>query len=133
MKSVNLRNVLLLGHGGTGKTSIAEALLYTSKAIDRMGKIPDGNTTLDYDPEEIKRQYSISLAFAPVDLNESAAIDEWSFDIGVACKYLSQDGVIKLAEAGGIKFEENMTPAEKLTMMQNLIGEKSALQDVLSF
>ena len=65
------------------------------------------------------------LAFAPVDLNESAAMDEWSFDIGVACKYLSQDGVIKLAEAGGIKFEQNMTPAEKLTMMQNLIGEKS--------
>ena len=71
MKSVNLRNVLLLGHGGTGKTSIAEAVLYTSKAIDRMGKIPDGNTTLDYDPEEIKRQYSISLAIAPVDWKDT--------------------------------------------------------------
>ncbi|MBR0341074.1 MAG: ROK family protein [Oscillospiraceae bacterium] len=65
------------------------------------------------------------LAFAPVDLNESAAMDEWSFDIGVACKYLSQDGVIKLAKAGGIKFEDNMTPAERLIMMQKLIGEKS--------
>ena len=67
------------------------------------------------------------LAFAPVDLNESAAIDEWSFDIGVACKYLSQDGVIKLSEAAGITFEEGMTPAEKLIKMQNSISEKSEI------
>ena len=62
------------------------------------------------------------LAFAPVDLNESAAMDEWSFDIGVACKYLSQDGVIKLSEAAGIRFDEGMTPAEKLSMMQDNIS-----------
>lgn len=67
MQSSNLRNVILLGHGGTGKTSIAEAMLYNAKAIDRLGKITDGNTTLDYDPEEIKRQFSINMATAPVD------------------------------------------------------------------
>jgi len=67
MQSSDLRNIILLGHGGTGKTSIAEAMLYNAKAIDRLGKIADGNTTLDYDPEEIKRQFSISLAVAPVD------------------------------------------------------------------
>ncbi len=67
MQSADLRNVILLGHGGTGKTSIAEAMLFNAKAIDRLGKIMDGNTTLDYDPEEIKRQFSINLAIAPVD------------------------------------------------------------------
>ncbi len=55
-----IRNVALLGHGGAGKTSITEAMLYIAKCIDRLGKTPDGNTTSDYDVEEIKRGYSIS-------------------------------------------------------------------------
>lgn len=67
MQSADLRNIILLGHGGVGKTSVAEAMLFNSKAIGRLGKIMDGNTTLDYDPEEIKRQYSINLAMAPVE------------------------------------------------------------------
>ncbi|MBQ5926879.1 MAG: ROK family protein, partial [Clostridia bacterium] len=54
------------------------------------------------------------LAFAPVDFSESAMQDEWSGDFGVGCKYFSQDAVIKLAEAGGFKFEEGLTPAQKL-------------------
>jgi len=67
MQSKDLRNVIFLGHGGVGKTTMAEAMLFNSKAIDRLGKIADGNTTLDYDPEEIKRQFSIYTAVAPVD------------------------------------------------------------------
>ena len=65
----NIRNICLLGHGGNGKTSLAESLLFITKAIDRMGKTPDGNTVCDYDPEETKRQISISLAVAPVEYN----------------------------------------------------------------
>ncbi len=63
----NLRNVCLLGHGSSGKTTLAEAMLFNSGAIDRMGKIANGNTTMDFDPEEIKRNFSINTSIAPVE------------------------------------------------------------------
>ena len=68
------------------------------------------------------------LAFAPVDLFEDAMADEWSTDIGVGCKYFSQDAVIKLAPKAGIALEESMTPAEKLKAVQQLVemGDKRA-------
>jgi len=66
----NIRNIVLLGHGGSGKTTIAEAALYLTKATDRMGKITDGNTVCDYDAEEIKRGFSLTLSMAPVVWND---------------------------------------------------------------
>ncbi len=63
------------------------------------------------------------LAFAPVDLNEDALIDEWSSDIGVGCKYFSQDAVIKLAPRAGIELDESLTPAEKLKVVQGLMEQ----------
>ena len=62
-----LRNVSLVAHGGVGKTSLTEALLYTSKAIDRLGNVMEGNTVSDYDPEEVNRSVSISASLAPVE------------------------------------------------------------------
>ena len=63
----NIRNVCLLGHSGSGKTALTESLLYMTGAIDRMGRAADGNTVCDYDPEETKRQISITTAVAPID------------------------------------------------------------------
>ena len=63
------------------------------------------------------------LAFAPVDLNEQAMADEWSTDIGVGCKYFSQDAVIKLAKPAGIELDETLTPAEKLVVVQKLMEQ----------
>ncbi len=62
----NIRNVCLLGHSGSGKTSLAESILYFTKAADRLGKTEEGNTVCDYDPEEIKRGFSIQDSMAPV-------------------------------------------------------------------
>ena len=63
------------------------------------------------------------LAFAPVDLNEEAMVDEWSTDRGVGCKYFSQDAVIKLAPRAGIQLDEDLTPAEKLKVVQGLMEQ----------
>ena len=68
MYTVNsIRNICLLGHSGSGKTALAESLLYMTGAIDRIGKNADGNTVCDYDPEEIKRHISISASVVPLE------------------------------------------------------------------
>ncbi len=63
----DLRNLALISHSGAGKTSLAEALLFNSGAIDRLGRTDEGTATLDHDPEEIRRKLSISTAMTPVE------------------------------------------------------------------
>ena len=73
MKDYNtkaIRNFAIIAHGGTGKTSLAEAMLYNMKATDRFGKVADGNTALDFDQEEIKRKISINLAVGSGEWND---------------------------------------------------------------
>ncbi|MGH9304392.1 MAG: elongation factor G [Acidimicrobiales bacterium] len=64
--SAKIRNVAVVGHGGAGKTSLAEALLVASGALKRAGRVEDGTTVSDFEPEEVKRQISISLSLVPV-------------------------------------------------------------------
>ncbi len=64
--TTNIRNTVLTGHGSSGKTTLVEAMLYMTKGIDRFGNVLDGNTTSDFDPEEVKRNFSINMTVAPV-------------------------------------------------------------------
>ena len=101
----------LAGAMGLGATGVMGMAMGTSEAVgyvDRKGNV------LGWFNE---------LAFAPVDLSEKAMMDEWSYDIGVGCKYFSQDAVIKLAPAAGIALEESLTPAEKLKAVQTLMEQ----------
>ncbi len=69
-KLANLRNVGIVGHGSSGKTSLVEALLFTTKLTDRLGKIEEGTTISDYDPEEKKRKISLSTSILPLEYKE---------------------------------------------------------------
>ena len=68
--SDKIRNICLLGHGSTGKTSLAESILYLTGMTDRLGKVVEGNSTCDYDAEEVKRQISISTSTVYANYNK---------------------------------------------------------------
>ena len=70
LDTAKIKNIVLTGHSGCGKTALAEALLYRAGVIDRIGKSADGNTVCDFDPEEIKRKYSINLSLASFEYSD---------------------------------------------------------------
>ena len=59
-----VRNLAVIGHGNSGKTSLVEAMLYTAGKINRLGKVDDGHASMDFDDEEVKRKISINSSFA---------------------------------------------------------------------
>lgn len=63
----SIRNIAVVGHGGDGKTTLVEAMLFNAGATERRGRVEDGNTATDYDPEEIKRHISLTTALAPIE------------------------------------------------------------------
>ncbi len=104
-----LHNVGLFGHGGCGKTTLLEALLLTAKAISRAGRVEDGNTVSDYDPDEQKRQMSINLSVAPVEWKNDKIniIDvpgyaDFAGDVAAAMRVI-EGAVIVLDAAGGVE------------------------------
>jgi len=70
LNAENIKNITLAGHGGSGKTSLAEAILYKAGVIEKLGKVIDGNTTMDYDQEEVKRKVSINTSLATFTYDE---------------------------------------------------------------
>lgn len=117
----NIINVAIAGHGGSGKTSLAEAMLYLAGASDRRGKIGEGNTICDSDPEEIKRQTSVSSAVAPFEwknkkINLLDAPGLFDFEGGVCEAMRAADtALIVVAGKSGVAVgtEKAMAAAEK--------------------
>ena len=66
-RAQQIRNVAVIAHGGSGKTSLVDAALYDTGAVTRIGKVDDGSSISDYDPDEIKRHMSINLTVVPVE------------------------------------------------------------------
>jgi len=104
----DIRNICLLGHGGDGKTILTEDMLYLTKGSDRLGSIADGNTVSDFDPEEIKRQYSISASIIPVEfencklnLLDNPGFFDFAGEI-VQSLRVADAGLIVLSAKGGI-------------------------------
>ncbi len=95
-----IRNIAFMGHGGEGKTTLTEAMLFAAKLIDRQGKVEDGNTTTDFEPEEVKRHNSISAAVAPV---EWAGVNINVIDIPGYFDFIGeQTGPLRVVETAGI-------------------------------
>ena len=104
--SERIRNVALIGHSGEGKTSLAEAMLFNAGKIDRLGKIDDGTTVMDYDQEEINRKLSINLALASVPWLDSKIniIDVpgfFDFEGELKSAYCAMDAVVVVTAASG--------------------------------
>ena len=104
----NIRNIALLGHGGEGKTMLAEDMLYLTHGSDRLGSIADGNTVSDFDAEEIKRQYSISTSLIPVEFDgckinllDNPGFFDFAGEV-VQSLRVADAGLIVLSAKGGI-------------------------------
>ncbi len=105
----NIRNVVLLSHSGAGKTSASEAMMFAAGAIKRLGKVEDGSTTSDYDPDELKRQISISLSLLPcewkgtkLNLIDTPGYSDFVGEVKAAMR-VSEGAVIMLCAASGVE------------------------------
>ena len=117
----NIINVAMAGHSGAGKTSLAEAMLYLAGASDRRGKVGEGNTVCDSDPEEIRRKTSVSTAVAPfewknkkINLLDTPGLFDFQGGLYEAAR-AAESVVIVLAGKSGVSVgtEKAFTAAEK--------------------
>ena len=105
----NIRNVVLLSHSGAGKTSASEAMLFTTGAIKRLGKVEDGTTTSDYEPDEVKRQISINLSLLPcqwkkakINLVDTPGYSDFVGEVRAVIR-VSEGAVIMVCAASGVE------------------------------
>jgi len=105
----NIHNVVLLSHCGAGKTSVSEATLFTAGAIKRLGKVDEGTTTSDYDPDEVKRKISINMAILPcqwqeakINLIDTPGYADFVGEVKAAIR-VSEGAIIVVCAASGIE------------------------------
>ena len=105
----NIRNTVLLSHGGAGKTSVSEAALFTAKAINRLGRVDDGSTVSDSDPDEIKRKISINLSLLPcewqdtkINLLDAPGYSDFVGEVKAAMR-VSESAIIVICAASGVE------------------------------
>ena len=110
-ESKSLRNLAVVGHGGTGKTSLCESLLFISGKSERLGRVDDATSVMDFEPEEQKRRVSISSAvnFAEWDKHKITFIDtpgDSNFTFDIKCSLSVVDNVVVVIDAvGGVEFQ----------------------------
>jgi len=106
-----LRNVALIGHGGAGKTSLAEVMLYNAGVTNRIGTVEAGNTVMDFEPEELKRNASISTGFHQFEWNKNTVSlidtpgDQNFFSDTKLCMQAADCAVVVLDAIDGVKFQ----------------------------
>jgi elongation factor G len=106
-----IRNIAIVAHGGAGKTSLAEVMLYNTKLTNRLGRVEDGNTVMDYEPEEIKRQTSINSGFHQVpwkkyDINIVDTPGDQNFFNDTKSCLMAVDGAIVIVDViDGVKVQ----------------------------
>lgn len=110
-ESKSLRNMAVIGHGGTGKTSLCESLLFVSGKNERLGRVDDGSSTMDYEPEEQKKHVSISSAanFVEWDKHKINIVDtpgDSNFTFDIKCSLSVVDNaVVVIDSVGGVEFQ----------------------------
>jgi len=105
----NIRNLVLLSHSGAGKTSLSEAVLFDTGAINRLGRVDDGTTTSDYDPDEIKRKISINLTLLPcqwketkINIIDTPGYSDFVGEVGAAIR-VGEGAIIMVCAASGVE------------------------------
>ncbi|HOQ99268.1 MAG TPA: GTP-binding protein, partial [Anaerolineae bacterium] len=102
-----LRNIVLVSHGGAGKTSLSEAMLFNSGAINRLGRVDEGTTVSDYDPEEVRRKFSVNTAILPcewaghkINVLDTPGYMDFQGEVKAACRVADAAVVVVEAAAG---------------------------------
>lgn len=142
--TAKIRNVVLLGHSGCGKTTLAEALLFTAGAIPRVGRVEDGTTVCDFDPESVRRHLSISLALAPfefarhkINLIDTPGYSDFVTDVAAALRVAdlavfvvsAVDGVEVQTEIGWRLADEFEIP--RIVFVNKLDRERASFERTL--
>ena len=111
----NIYNIVLLSHGGAGKTTLAEAMLFNTGAVSRLGKVDDGSSASDYDPDEVKHQISINLSLLPfewqdakVNLLDTPGYMDFVGEVKAAIR-VSEGAVVIASAASGLEVGTELT------------------------